>query len=206
MDIYYFVIMKNQLISDAMGLIFLEEDDLKVFMPSLEENCRTDKRRLIQPLYSKLTSGEITSQQLSQKLGIVNPTLDFLMNVTLDENFCEFAGQIGNSRQVSVLSNDSQEWADYRNGRLGLNKIVARYFTSGFLRVRKPSPEAWEKTCVHLGTEPRNCFYIDNLAVNLSTARDVGMDVVLFRRDGRNDSCYPLVRNFQELSAYLGVK
>ena len=198
--------MKNHLILDAMGVIFLEEDDLEVFIPYFKENCRADKGLLIQPLYIKLTYGEITSQQFFQQLGIVNPTLDFLMNVTLDENFCEFAGQIGNSRQVSVLSNDSQEWADYRNGRLGLNKIVARYFTSSFLRVRKPSPEAWEKTCVHLGTEPRNCFYIDNLAVNLSPARDMGMNVVLFRRDGRNDSCYPLVRSFQELSAYLGVK
>ena len=195
--------MKKHLILDAMGIIFLEEDDLKVFMPYLEENCRADKRQLIQPLYMKLTEGEITSQQFFQQLGIVNPTLDFLMNVTLDESFSEFISQMGTSRQVSVLSNDSQEWASYRNTRIGINNLISYYITSSTSRERKPNRLAYERACRLLNTIPQNCFYVDDLPRNLEEPFNLGMGVVLFRRDGKNDSGFPLVKTFPELHTFL---
>ena len=80
------------------------------------------------------------------------------------------------------------------------------YFTSSLLGVRKPEMMAYQKVCWALNTPPDNCIYVDNLASNLHKLYAMGMDVVLFRRDGNNNYTYPFVRNFTELNTYLRGK
>ena len=107
-----------KIILDAMGVIFHEEDDLAAFMPYLEENavigCKGSKRPSIKSAYLRLSKGEIDSTQFFRQIGILQPDLDFLLNVSLDKAFLDFAKEHPN---LAVLSNDSQQWANYRNQR-----------------------------------------------------------------------------------------
>ncbi|MEA3329600.1 MAG: HAD-IA family hydrolase [Nanoarchaeota archaeon] len=195
-----------KVILDAMGVIFHEEDDLvESFMPYLEENAivygECSKRQVIESTYLRLSKGELNSDQFFRDLRIKNPNLDFLLNVTLDEEFARFMNQHPN--KLTVLSNDSQEWANYRNGKLGFD---FPYITSSLLGVRKPDRKAYEKICWALNEAPENCVYVDNLESNLHAPHSLGMNVVLFRRDGRNNSPFPITRNFSELNQYLRGK
>ncbi|MFA5021840.1 MAG: HAD family hydrolase [Patescibacteria group bacterium] len=194
-------------ILDAMGVVFFQEDDLKVFMPYLEEYAtdfgQSGKKHLIESAYLRLTKGEISSDRFFQSLNIDKPDLNFLLAVTLDPEFAEFAQTIRRTNILTILSNDSQEWSNYRNRELGLESMVDHYATSSLLGIRKPSRIALEKTCWLMNAQPENCIYVDNLAANLYPADELRMRVILFRRDGKNDSPYPLVRNLPELGQII---
>src|SRR3989344_6515581 len=133
---------KKYIILDAMGVIFEEKDDFReVFMPSLKEKTRIygecNKVQIIESAYLNLTLSNISSQQFFKQLGITNPSLDFLLNLTLNPEFSDFSARIKNRKEfnLAVLSNDSQEWANYRNYKLGLNKIIPFYITSSLFGV-----------------------------------------------------------------------
>lgn len=195
-----------KLILDAMGVIFYEEDDLsEAFMPYLEKNAiiygECSKRQVIESTYLRLSKGELTSEQFFRNLGIKNPDLGFLLNVTLDDEFTDFMRQ--HLDNLAILSNDSQEWANYRNREL---EFDFPYITSSLLGVRKPDRKAYEKTCWALNETPENYIYVDNLESNLHSPHSLGIDVVLFRRDGKNNSPYPIVRSFSELNQCLREK
>jgi len=193
------------IILDAMGVIFLQEDDLReVFMPYLGkhallfgEGC--NKYQLIESTYHRLTLGEINSEQFFRSLNIAQPDLGFLLQVTLDPAFHGFISKLRKSHRIAVLSNDSQEWVNFRNPQFGLPTLVDPYITSSLLGARKPDRKAYEKTCWLLGAKPQDCICVDNLESNLRPAHELGMRVILFRRDNKIDSAYPLARSFPEL-------
>lgn len=192
------------LILDAMGVVFLQEDDLKeVFMPYLEKQAVTfgegSLKQVIESAYLRLTLGEINSEQFFHFLNITRPDLNFLLPVTLDPAFPGFVDKIRKSHRIAVLSNDSQQWANFRNSQLGLSTLIDYYVTSSLLGARKPDRKAYEKTCWLLGAKPQDCICVDNLESNLRPARELGMRVILFRRDGKINSAYPLARSFPEL-------
>ena len=195
---------KKYIILDAMGVIFEEKDDFReVFMPSLKEKTRIygecNKVQIIESAYLNLTLSNISSQQFFKQLGITNPSLDFLLNLTLNPEFSDFSARIKNRKEfnLAVLSNDSQEWANYRNYKLGLNKIIPFYITSSLFGVRKPDRKVYEKLCWLLRTSPENCIYIDNLDSNLQEPKNLGMRVIRFG-DGDNER-YMGVQDFNEL-------
>ena len=200
--------ISSYVILDAMGVLFLQEDDLaEVYMPYLEQHAAMpgegSLKQLIESTYHQLTLGEIDAEQFFSSLRITSPKLDFLLGVTLDPTFSEFTGEVRQSHRLAILSNDSQEWADYRNKRYGLMRLVDYYITSSLLGVRKPSLRALKKTCWLLDASPQACYYVDNLESNLDPAHALGMRPILFRRDGDHHSAYPLVRNFSELNQII---
>ena len=196
------------LILDAMGVMFLQENDLKeVFMPYLKKHApmfyEGSITRQIESVYLQLTLGKINSDQFFRQLNIKQPDMNFFMGVTLDSTFRDFANEIRKSHRLAVLSNDSHEWANHRNSVLRIQAYINHYITSSLLGVRKPSIMAFKKMYWLLDVDPKSCIYVDNLVSNLHPANELGMRVVLFRRDGKNDSPYPLVRSFSELKQII---
>jgi len=198
----------NWLILDAMGVIFSQEDDLReVFLPHFEKQAFSfgngNIRQIIESIYLHLTLGEIDSGQFFNFLNIAQPDLGFLLQVTLDPNFTDFVRQVKKSQQIAVLSNDSQEWANFRNHQLGLRTLVKHYVTSSLLGARKPDRKAYVKMCWLLEAKPQDCTYVDNLESNLGPAKELGMRVILFRRQGKINSSYPVVGSFLELQQMI---
>jgi putative hydrolase of the HAD superfamily len=52
---------------------------------------------------------------------------------------------------------------------------------------------------VKMQTTPENCIFIDNSVQNLLTARELGMDTILFNRDGEEYDG-KTVNSFNELA------
>ena len=49
---------------------------------------------------------------------------------------------------------------------------------SAKIGVRKPDPAIYKMMTDHLGVDPKNCVYLDDLGVNLKPARDMGMTTI----------------------------
>ena len=197
------------LLVDAMGVMFCDRFDHKKFMPYFIENSsigrNEDGEEKIYREYLRLTRGELNSQEFFQGIGISNPSLDFLLEVKLDPDFLGFVDEIRElGFRLRVLSNDSQEWANYRNLCLGLNGVTRYYLTSSLFGVRKPERKIYEKVCWILGAEPHDFIYVDDIPDNLVEPKDMGMGVVHFSRDDTIKNEFPRAKNFSELYNYLG--
>jgi FMN phosphatase YigB (HAD superfamily) len=59
-----------------------------------------------------------------------------------------------------------------------------------------------EARAARLGVPPTDCVFIDNGVKNLDTASALGMDTVLFNRDGESYGG-KIVNTFEELAAIL---
>ncbi|MBQ9142425.1 MAG: hypothetical protein IJX63_11650 [Lachnospiraceae bacterium] len=53
-----------------------------------------------------------------------------------------------------------------------------------------------------LGCQPTDCIFVDNSVQNLLAARELGMQTVLFNRDGEQYDGY-VVNSFEELGNWL---
>lgn len=210
---------KPILILDAMGVIYYEEDDLEKFMPYFLNHSRiygggnyvgSIKRSFsswetIRRIYNNnLTTGKINSKEFFKQIGIDQIGIDhfylnFLLNFEMDKEFLNFKKKY--KENLIILSNDSQEWANYRNRKLNLD---VPYFTSSLFGIRKPDKSIYEKICWMLKISPKECIFVDNLESNLENAQFLGMKTILFKRNSpRKNSTYPIVRNFTELDEYL---
>ncbi|AWK73356.1 HAD family hydrolase [Rhodococcus oxybenzonivorans] len=77
--------------------------------------------------------------------------------------------------RTAILSNDpggpGGEWLR----ELGDGRLVDRVVLSGDVGVAKPDPRIYRLTAEVLGLEPRDCIFVDDLAVNVRGAVAVGM-------------------------------
>jgi epoxide hydrolase-like predicted phosphatase len=52
---------------------------------------------------------------------------------------------------------------------------------SGQVGLRKPEPEIYAHAAAAVGAEPRECVFVDDMAINLRPAQDMGMTALLHR-------------------------
>ena len=67
---------------------------------------------------------------------------------------------------------------------------------------RKPNSTIFEIALERLGVSANDCLFIDNSVANLRVAAEVGMDTVLFNRDGEKYDG-KTVNSFAELTEML---
>ena len=70
------------------------------------------------------------------------------------------------------------------------------------MHLRKPDREIFRLAVERLGCEPGDCIFVDNSVKNLLAAREVGMQTVLFNRDGEEYEG-EVVNSFLELGELL---
>jgi putative hydrolase of the HAD superfamily len=76
--------------------------------------------------------------------------------------------------RMAMLSNAGPDFSSYyRNGMLG--QYFEQVFTSGELGVLKPDPAIFTAVLDALGVGPADVVFVDDRAVNVQTAEDLGM-------------------------------
>lgn len=167
----------------------------------------TDKKFLVS-LFSKAGLGEITSNEFLSGLGFSDTEFhmkDYIENhLTIDSGFYTFADKIKSSSSFTLLSNDVYEWNKYIMSYYGLNKYFSHRIVSADVHIRKPDKAIYEITLSRIGLPPNDCVFIDNSVRNLLTAREIGMDTILFNRDGE-DYDGKIVNSFEELALMLNL-
>ena len=84
------------------------------------------------------------------------------------------------SGEKVIFTNGSRAHARAVLSRLGIEDRIAGVFDIAFMDyVPKPRPHGYRKLLETLGTDPRECWMVDDLVENLNTARSLGMTTVL---------------------------
>ena len=139
-------------------------------------------------LFTKAGDGEMTSDEFLAKLGYQDPQFhmaDYLENyLTLDEGFLPFAEEFASRYDLVLLSNDVSEWSAYLTEHHGLDRFFRHKIVSGDVKCRKPDRRIYEIALAETGKKPEECLFVDNSVKNLLTAAELGIEPVLFNRDG----------------------
>ena len=98
----------------------------------------------------------------------------------------------GTGRRMALLTNNVREWEPLWRSMLPVDEIFELVVDSGFVGMRKPDPPIYELTLARLnGASAQECLFVDDVQVNIDTARAIGMTAVHFRD---NDQAIPEIR------------
>jgi putative hydrolase of the HAD superfamily len=111
-----------------------------------------------------------------------------------NEPMIDLMGELRDARyRMALLTNNVREWEPLWRSMLPVDEIFELVVDSGFEGVRKPDPEIYERTVERLGDEigAADCLFVDDVEVNVATARGLGMTAVHFQA---NDQAIPEIR------------
>lgn len=104
--------------------------------------------------------------------------------LTLDEGFRKFAEKYSKKYAFCLLSNDVLEWSEFLTGYHRINHYFMDKIVSEEVHMRKPDKEIFIYSLKRLGCNPEQCIFIDNSIKNLLVAEELGIQTILFNRDG----------------------
>ncbi len=198
------------LLIDMYGVIIKESKGN--FIPYTFEYFDSDKYDTLtkafrdESIFTKAQLGYLTNQEFLESLGYDNPieTMeDYLTNyLTLDEKFISFAEKYSKRMDFCLLSNDVLEWSEFLTDYYHMNQYFKEKIVSGEVHMRKPDKEIFLHTLDKLRVEPDECIFIDNSVKNLLVAKDLGIQTILFNRDGEEYDGR-VVNDFVELEMVL---
>lgn len=81
---------------------------------------------------------------------------------------------------LGVLSNNSDEWAEYTDKDLGLGQYFDVWIISSHHHVKKPDKEIFLLAAEKLGLRTEDCLFIDNTQRNVDGAIAAGMRAIRF--------------------------
>ena len=87
-----------------------------------------------------------------------------------------------NGYHLFVLSNISSAYQDIR-AYIPALKHIDNEFLSYQWNLLKPNPEIYSAFYHHFHLIPKECLFIDDLAINIFMAQQSGMDGIIFRND-----------------------
>jgi putative hydrolase of the HAD superfamily len=95
----------------------------------------------------------------------------------------EFLGRLAGQRKyaMAALNNESLEINEYRIQKFHLRDYFEAFFSSCYLRLRKPGAEIYTKALKITQCEPSECILIDDRELNLECARELGMKTIQFK-------------------------
>jgi putative hydrolase of the HAD superfamily len=195
------------IIFDMYGVIIKESKGN--FIPYIYSHFPNTERSLILNGFGKAQRGEIDSDEFISSFGFTNPDIikkDYIENhLTIDTGFYTFANKFKGKYDFALLSNDVSEWSRYITEYYKLDDYFKVKVISADVHCKKPEKEIYEVILQKLNIPANCCIYIDNSVKNLLTAREIGMDIVLFNRDGESYDG-KTVYSFDELEKLMECK
>jgi putative hydrolase of the HAD superfamily len=94
-----------------------------------------------------------------------------------------FLGSLARTRRyaMATLNNESLEINEYRVQKFKLRDYFEVFFSSCYLGVRKPDREIYEIALKITQCAPQETVLIDDRALNLECAREVGIQTIQFK-------------------------
>jgi len=152
--------------------------------------------------WRKANVGEISSLEFFSTLGfkgdIKKIEKEYLDTIEVDAAFYSAAQTLGKHYRLAILSNDLSEWSNYLRDKFDINKYFDTIVISGDVKLQKPDINIFNLMIDRLALPACSCTYIDDRRRNLSAAKSIGMETILFNSrnveyDGKT------VFNFNEL-------
>ncbi len=98
-----------------------------------------------------------------------------------------FAGALAQTKEclMAALNNESAEINEYRIATFKLREYFDIFLSSCYLRVRKPNPEIYRLALKITQRAPSECILIDDRALNLECAHELGIETILYKNVGQ---------------------
>jgi putative hydrolase of the HAD superfamily len=97
------------------------------------------------------------------------------------ELFAHLRGLHERGTRLALLTNNVREWEPLWRTKLPVDEIFETVVDSGFVGVRKPDAAIYAIVLERLGLPAAECVFVDDIAVNVDAARELGFAVVHFR-------------------------
>lgn len=194
--------MINWIIFDAMGVIFVEGDDVtrhlvtfiqeRNIINSTINSTMPIPREKIYEVYRRASIGEINSREFWEDVGLGNeyPDIDKMYldsRSDFDKDFVPIVRSLSRKYGIGLLSNDIGEWSAYLRKKFSIDFFDVT-IVSGDVRCRKPDIKIFERFLKDSGASADECIFIDDRNSNLVVAHSMGMKTVHFvRKDIKHD-------------------
>lgn len=83
--------------------------------------------------------------------------------------------------KLGICTNNVREWEPRWKSKLPVDEIFSVVVDSAFVGARKPEPKIYEITLERLGVPPQAAVFIDDVELNCTAARELGLSAVWFR-------------------------
>ncbi len=87
----------------------------------------------------------------------------------------------GRGYRMAICTNNVREWEPLWRAKLPVEEIFDVIVDSAFVGSRKPEPRILEITLERLGVPPASALLVDDVEVNCTAARELGLSAVWFR-------------------------
>jgi putative hydrolase of the HAD superfamily len=83
--------------------------------------------------------------------------------------------------RMAICTNNVREWEQLWRAKLPVDEIFDVVVDSGFVGLRKPDPAIYELTLDRVGVPASAALLVDDIEINCTAARELGMRAVWFR-------------------------
>jgi putative hydrolase of the HAD superfamily len=199
---------KKWLVLDAMGVVFVNEDDVEeLLIPFLKKKvCNLDVKKLKDYYYNHASLGKISSKEFFKQLNVPDVEKEYLDEcLQIDPDFLSVAGELKENYVLALFSNDVSEWSKYLRQKYDLVRFFSKYVISGDVGLKKPAPRFYKKLLEEIGANGEQCIFVDDSLRNLEPALKYGITTVHFQRSKPNFKYGPdyIVKDFFELRDLL---
>jgi putative hydrolase of the HAD superfamily len=97
--------------------------------------------------------------------------------------------QASRQYRLAVINNESLELNAYRIERFRLRECFPLFFSSCFVRLRKPDPRIYRLALDVTQTPPGAAVLVDDRAINVEAAKRLGMQAIHFRDPRQLQGC-----------------
>jgi putative hydrolase of the HAD superfamily len=126
--------------------------------------------------------GRELTQQLGRPVSMRDFGERFFDNLHPNERMLEFMrGLRDRGYKLGICTNNVREWEPRWRSKLPVDEIFSVVIDSAFVGYRKPEPKIYEITLERLGVPAQAALLIDDIELNCTAARDLGMHAVWFR-------------------------
>ncbi len=130
--------------------------------------------------------GRELTQQLGRPVSMHDFGERFFEHLHPNDRMLEFLrGLRDRGYKLGICTNNVREWEPMWRAKLPVDEIFSVVVDSAFVGSRKPEPRIYEITLERLGVPAQAAVLIDDIEVNCTGARDLGMRAVWFRDTGQ---------------------
>lgn len=142
------------------------------------------------PYIQAVMDGRISEEELWNRMGRRWRLSPFLVNWLrrnamshrrLNQEVAKFLGSLRPQYKTAILSNAGSDSRRVFTDRFGFDRLVDTIIISAEERVAKPDERIYRIALERLQVDPEEAVFLDDLAVNVAAANQLGMKAVHFR-------------------------
>ncbi|HEY2161963.1 MAG TPA: HAD family phosphatase [Solirubrobacteraceae bacterium] len=126
--------------------------------------------------------GEELTDQLGRPVELHGFGERYFGNLHPNERMIEYMRELrGRGYRMAICTNNVREWEQLWRAKLPVDEIFDVVVDSAFVGSRKPEPRIYEITLERVGVAAPAALLIDDIEVNCTAARELGLGAVWFR-------------------------